>query len=330
MLNTGPITTRQIDLLLKGVRAEFTDVVDQAEKQLSAYSSNVYLDSTNKIAPLFEEKNVVGRQRAETVSVTGVSRLVPTEELQEFVQTSYVPSYITAVEPFKFTRRIKVSRESAERRDSMYQRALSEAAKLNVAAENTKAQHRFDRFNKAFSTVTAPHLFDYNDGVAAVASNHPNKISGVQTNLVTASDITPTSVESMVLTMQNWTDDIGEPMPMGGGSKFIVVPPAKVRKAKEVLESDWTVDTANNNVNVWKGQGWTLVTSPFLNAANGGSNTAWFVVDTMYSPLCDYMFRPVTNESWFDENTKAFVHDISMEHRVGVKDFRGLVGNQGA
>ena len=205
------ITSKSIDLLLRGVRAEFAYIVDQADKQLAAYSANVYLDATNKTGALFEEINAQGKQRIEAIAVTGVSELQPTEEAQEFVATDYVPSFITAVEPFKFTRRIKVTRESAERRDSKYQKALNEASKLQITAENTKARHRFDRFNKAFSVVTDKHLFDYGDGVALCSASHPMKNGGVQSNIVTASDITPTSIESMVLVLQNQLDDIGEP-----------------------------------------------------------------------------------------------------------------------
>jgi len=158
--------TRDIDILLRGVRAEFAYITDQAEKQVSAYDANVYLDVTNKTGALFEEVNAVGRQRLESIAITGVSELLPTEERQAFPETSYVPSYITSVEPYKFSRRIKVSRESVERRDTLYQKALDEVSKLNYAWMNTRARHRFDRFNKAFSIATAKHLFDYGDGVA--------------------------------------------------------------------------------------------------------------------------------------------------------------------
>jgi len=323
------ITSKSIDLLLRGVRAEFAYIVDQAEKQLVAYSANVYLDATNKTGALFEEVNAQGKQRIEAIAVTGVSELQPTDEAQEFASTDYVPSFITTVEPYKFTHRIKVTRESVERRDSKYQKALDDAAKLQIAAENTKAKHRFDRFNKAFTPVTDKHLFDYGDGVALCSANHPMKNGGVQSNIVTASDISPTSIESMVLVLQNQLDDIGEPMPMGGGHKYLVVPNSKIRKAKENIESEWIVDSANNNINVWKGQGWTIVSSPYLSSTFGGSNTAWFIIDANFSPLKDVMFRPVTNETWFDENTKVFVHDISFEHKVGAFDWRGIVGNQG-
>lgn len=323
------ITTRSIDLLLRGVRAEFAYTIDQAEKQLAAYNSDVYLDATNKTGALFEDVNASGKQRVEAISITGVSELQPTEEAQEFIATDYVPSYVTAVEPFKFTRRIKVTRESAERRDTKYQKALNEASKLQVAAANTQARHRFDRFNTAFTAVTAKHLFDYGDGVAFAASTHPDKIGGTHQNYITASDISPTTIETMVLVLKGQVDDIGEPMPMGGGMKYMVLPPQKVKKAKENIESEWQVGTANNTINVWRGQGWVLVDSPFLQTGYGGSNTQWSIVDGMFSPLRDVMFRPVTNETWFDENTKVFVHDISMEHKVGNFDYRGIVFNAG-
>jgi len=321
--------TRDIDILLRGVRAEFAYITDQAEKQVSAYDANVYLDVTNKTGALFEEVNAVGRQRLESIAITGVSELLPTEERQAFPETSYVPSYITSVEPYKFSRRIKVSRESVERRDTLYQKALDEVSKLNYAWMNTRARHRFDRLNKAFAVATAKHLFDYGDGVALCSTSHPDKIGGTHSNVVTASDISPTSIESMVLVLQNQVDDIGEPMPMGGGMKYIIVPPSKVRKAKEQLESEWIPDTNNNNVNVWRGQGWIMVTSPFLSSANGGSDTAWFIVDGLFSPLKDVIFKPVVSETWFDDDTKVFVYDIHFEHKVGAFDYRGIVGNPG-
>jgi len=330
------ITSKSIDILLRGVRAEFAVTIDQAEKQLASYNSNVYLDATNKTGALFEEVGAYGKQREEAIQVTGVNELQPTEEAQEFIAADYVPSFITAVEPFLFTRRVKVTRQSAERRDTKYQKALNEAAKLQVAAENTRARHKFSRLNYAFSSIASvKHLFDYGDGVYLASASHPTKVvvSGsatVQSNLVTASDITPTSIESMILVLQNQTDDIGEPMPMGGGMKYFCVPPAKVKRAKENIESEWVVDAANNNVNVWRGVGWILVSSPFLSASNGGSNTAHFIIDAMFSPLKDVMFRAVTNETWFDQNVKTFVHDISFEHKVGAYDWRGLVCNAGA
>jgi hypothetical protein len=119
-------------------------------------------------------------------------------------------------------------------------------------------------------------------------------------------------------------------MPMGGGTNYMVVPPAKVKKAKEVIGSDWEPYTANNQINVWKTVGWNLVTSPYLSATNGGSNTAWFIVDGMYSPLRDIIFKSVDNRTWYDENVKAFVHDIEFQHKVGAIDYRGIVGNAGA
>jgi hypothetical protein len=323
------ITTRSIDLLLRGVRAEFAVCIDQAEKQLAAYNSNVYLDTTNKTGGLFEDINASGKQRVEAISITGVNELQPTNEAQEFISTDYVPSYITAVEPYKFTHRIKVTRESAERRDSKYQKALNEASKLQVAAANTQAHHRFNRLNLSTTVATAQYLFDYGDAVPLASASHPDKIGGVHSNVVAASAISPTSIETMILVLQNQTDDIGEPMPMGGGMKYLIVPPQLVKKAKENIESEWMVDTANNNINVWKGQGWTMVSSPYLQQTYGGSNTAWYIIDGMFSPLKDVMFRPVTNETWFDENTKVFVHDISFEHKVGAYDYRGFVQNSG-
>jgi hypothetical protein len=81
---------------------------------------------------------------------------------------------------------------------------------------------------------------------------------------------------------------------------------------------------------VWRTVGWILVSSLFLQASFGGSNTAWFVVDGMFSPLKDVTFKSVENTTWYDEDTKAFVHDIQFQHKVGPEDWRGFVYNAGA
>ena len=320
------ITTRSIDILLRGVRAEFALTIDQAEKQLLAYNSDVYLDASTKTGALFEEINASGRQRVETIPITGISELSPTEEAQPFISKDYVPSFITGVEPFKFTARIQVTREAAERRDSKYQKALNESAKAQIAAENTKARHRMQRFNTAFAAVTLPQLFDYGDGQPLASASHPTKVPGgaAQSNIVTTSDITPSAIEAMILVLQNQLDDIGEPMPMGGGKNYLIANPAKMRRAKQNIDSEWEVGTANNNINVWYGGMWVLVQSPFLT-----SLTQWQIVDGMFSPLKDIMFRAVTNETWFNEDNKVFNHDISMEHKVGPYDWRGTVFNAG-
>lgn len=324
------ITTRDIDIFLTGVRADFYMVVDQAKKQLAAFESNVYLDATNKVGPLFEEVSATGQQRKEFAQVTGVSRLLPTEETQPFPETTYVPSYITSVEPFAFSRRIVMSRASVERRDSKYRASLEEGSKLQVAAAMTKAQNKFDVFNKGASLFTAKHLFNYGDGVALFGSTHPDKEGSTHSNITTAADITSTSIEANVLVLQNQVDDIGEPMPMGGGRKFMVITPQKVKKAKEEIGTEFQVGTANNTINVWYGGDWTLVSSPLLQATYGGSNTAWWVIDGMFSPLKEVIFKAVTNENWFDDNNKTYVHDISFEHRCGAIDYRGMVYNAGA
>ena len=327
-----PILTNTIDSLLRGVRAEFLKVTDQAEKQTSAYDANAYLDSTNKTGGLYEEISAVGQQRVESVGITGVSELSPTKELQPFVEATYTPSYITSVEPYKFTKRVKVSQESAERRDSKYQKALNEASKLNYAFMNTKAKHRMEVFNYAATAQASlpVQIFGFGDGQPLAYASHPLKNGNTYSNVNTASDITSSSIEAGVLILQNQVDDIGEPMPMGGGTNFIVVPPQKVKKVKENIDSEWQAGTANNTINVWHTVGWILVSSPYLQAGFGGSNTAWHIVDGMFSPLKDITFKAVENTTWYDEDTKAFVHDIQFQHKVGpFEDWRGYVYNAG-
>ena len=325
-------TTRDIEILLRGVRAEFAEVIDQAEKALRLYEGNVYLDVDNKIGPLFVEENASGYQRREYASLYGVDELEEIGELEDFPEGHIGIGYITSVEPYKYGRKISASWESVKRRDPKYQRALDATRRLRIGATITKYKHLFNIFNKAFTSQSSlpNYMFGYGDG-APLCGTHTLKNGSTITNTVTASDITPDAIESMVLKLQSMTDDEGNPMPMGGGRKALVVPPAKVKKAKEVLGTEREPYTNNNTINVWYNEEWYLISSPYLSSAYGGSDTAWFIVDMNNSPLVYVEFTPVTMEKpYYRPENMSFHWQIFAEWKVGWIDFRGIVGNQGA
>ena len=54
-------------------------------------------------------------------------------------------------------------------------------------------------------------------------------------------------------------------------------PPALKREAVEITGSERDPDTAENAINVYKGSADVCVV-PYLSAASGGSDTAWFLI----------------------------------------------------
>lgn len=321
------MTSSDIDIFLKGVRAEFAMVEDQAATQSRALDTSIYLNAESKLGPLFTELNGQGKQRFDFSATTGVGEPEPTGEVQAFPETQYYPTYITSAQPSRFAKRIRVSLQSVSRRDPVYSQKLEESAKLVIAAKNKTARIRFQLINEtrtAQGSLTTGE-FGYGDAQKLLSTIHADKNGGNGVNVLTPSNaISDATLESIIQLGYNTKDDVGEPMPMLGGTKYLITHINNIKKTKELIESEWKADTANNNINVWRGQGWILVTSPFIT-----STTAVYVVDALFSPLVDITFKPYSPETWYDQNVKAFVHDIEFEKMVGPRDWRGFYGTLG-
>ncbi|HXP50108.1 MAG TPA: hypothetical protein VN922_09155, partial [Bacteroidia bacterium] len=124
-------TTGSLGQFLEGVRAKFFQVFDQGQAEVAHYDLAELMKASHQISPLVERLNAAGRQKIEATSVTGTTQLLqPTGEAEPFKEMDFLPSYITAVQPFKFTGRIRVTREAVERTAVEYRAALDEVSKL--------------------------------------------------------------------------------------------------------------------------------------------------------------------------------------------------------
>jgi hypothetical protein len=136
-------------------------------------------------------------------------------------------------------------------------------------------------------------------------------------------------------------DDIGDPAPKFGGKVSIVIPNANgyLRSAKEIQESDWQVQLAENQINVHKGMFSNIITSPFLLASayvSGVANTTqWFLVDTSDrdpetgTDLVCIDFIPLESNVYYDDEVRSTVYDIAQEKVYGFVNWRSVVGSVG-
>jgi hypothetical protein len=321
------ITRADIAQFLEGMRAKFAEVQDQGKDSASRWDVVTLFESKPDLGPLVQRIAATGEQKKEFTFVTGaVGYLEPTAELEPFKETNYLPGYITAVQPYKFTNRISVSREAVEKRKPEYARALDEASKLLETATRTLSMHTWDLFN---NLRTAPaslpnHLFAYNDGVKIASVAHPLVNSGTVSNVLASSPaLSVDALELAYILGYNTKDDTGKPMPYFAGQKYLVVSPSLVRKAREIALTENTPYTSNFVANIFRGS-YDVVMSPYIT-----STTQWTLVDGMATPIRQVVFKDITTESWFDDNVKAFKYDVSAEWRIGTVDFRGIVHSVG-
>ena len=92
------------------------------------------------------------------------------------------------------------------------------------------------------------------DGVYLFSASHPLKSGGTASNLLAnAADLSETSLEDMLIQIDNTTDDRGIPADIEG--RKLVLPTALRYTAHRILNSNGRVDTANNDENAIKEMG---------------------------------------------------------------------------
>lgn len=328
------LTSGNLGQFLNGERAKFFEVFDQGQAEVERYDLAEIHKSSNKIAPLVERMNAAGRQKVELTSVTGALQdLQPTGEAKPFAEDTFLPSFITSVQPYKFTKRIRISREMVEREAVEYRDKLDETGKLKSAAMRTLSHHTFDLINFARTAQASlpNYLFGYGDGEPLSSILHADQVGNNHSNCLSTSPILSVdALESMWIQGYNTVSDANQPMPMFSGPKYLIVAPANIRTAQEIAQTGNTPYIANFVANVWEGV-YQVVTSNYLaNAVNSQAKDSRYVlVDGQYSPIKQFVFKDVTLESDFDFNNKTFVYDVEAQWKIGVRDYRGLLFSEG-
>lgn len=216
-----------------------------------------------------------------------------------------------------------VTREEIE--DSQYkqisERRSSELARSMVSTKNIV---HANVLNRGFSGS-----FLGGDGQPLFSANHP-VVNGVQSNLLTAADLSETALEdaaTRIMTMQNARGHV-----IGVQPQTLVVHPSEWANATRILESTLqsgakTDSTNTNNVNALKVAGVVknVVMDPYLT-----DQDAWFLTTNLPYGLLSFQRRALefTKDNDFDtENAKA---KATERYVPGWGDWRGILGNPGA
>lgn len=199
-------------------------------------------------------------------------------------------------------------------------RKMTEA--MALSGRKTRDKNAMGVYRLSFTTqLTA-------DGAALVSDSHTNGVSGTVDNKITAA-LSTTSLETAIVTL---AEQIGQDGTIGGfvGST-LVVPMALYKEAVEITESKLEANTADNNLNVFSAKyGIKVVTSPFLGAAAGGSDTAWWLIADEHSVLrfvrqaietavVDYKFQRNNNYIFKGEFRESYM----------TPSYEGIVGSTG-
>lgn len=219
-----------------------------------------------------------------------------------------------------------VSQEMWE--DDQYNVMRKKPKNLAGAKVRTKEQIGADVFNYGFTAGGGGlSSFTAGDAVALFASNHPRTDSGTAQSNTTTADLAEDSLETALVTMRSTVDDKGQLMSVM--PNILLVPPALEKEALILLDSTGRTGTANNDVNPYKGK-LKLLVWDYLGAAAGGSDTAWFVLDSTIHQLnwFNRSDRGLEGPDW-DFVNKVARWTINCRWSAGFSGWRGVYGSKG-
>ena len=316
---------------IKGLTAELFDINAQVDKDYSLANTGALGIENNDGTSLF--KTMTSTKARETISgISQIGDLQETAEGENYKSDSRISTYNTEFDWVKYTSGITITEE--DRDDRIVSEKLSEARYLLIAGKRTINKHMFNLFNYAFTAQTSlpNHLTFYGDGVPLCSTIHPIKgTGGTQSNAsATSIPLSETNLETGRLALKGQVGDKnGELLTYGQSNTILLVPPALEKLAVILTNGKLRPSTANNDINIYDGI-MTVMSSKLLGSAGGGSDTAWFLVDSMFSPAIYGQRRALTiNAPRIDGDNKNITVDISARYQVGNKDFRGLWGSLG-
>jgi len=178
-------------------------------------------------------------------------------------------------------------------------------------------------FRNAFTTTLCA------DGVALISDSHANINGDTIDNQITAV-LSPTSLETAITTLLEQKNQAG--LIRGHQPHVLLVPPALYKEAVEITDSELVSDSANNAVNVFSNKyRINIKQSPYLGAAAGGSDTAWFLLARNHS-IYRWVRQPlVTNLiPWQYQRNNNYIYKGEYREMYGAVTYEGIVGSTGA
>lgn len=191
-------------------------------------------------------------------------------------------------------------------------------------ARLSQDKNAFNQYNLGFTTVTT------NDGVALFSNSHTTLNGDTVDNLETGV-LTATNLETLVVSL---TQQITQDGTLGGFEPgLLLVPPSLFKEANEICKSQLASGTADNDINYYSliYPGLMVMQSPFLSAAQGGSNTAYFLMSknhSMYRWIRQGLVTDAVDYKFDDAN--QYTYKAEYREVVGPISYEGMVGSNGS
>ena len=235
-------------------------------------------------------------------------------------QESYTARYTAETVALAFA----ITEEAME--DNLYDTFAKLRAKgLARAMANTKQVKAVNIFNNGFSDTIG-------DGVAFFSASHPTIADGNQSNLLAASDLSESTLETALTTVQKIKDDRG--ILIGGSAVSLHIPVDYWAVADKILSSPGNTGTSaadanpnTNAINAIRHMG--MVPEGYFINRRLTDTDAWFIKTDVPNGTKMFVRSPLQTKMEPDFDTGNLRFKARERYSFGVSDWRGWFGSSG-
>lgn len=294
------------ELLWPGIKMIYGDAYKQWNSKYDKYSERTPSDKA------FEKFQGITTLRAAPLKNQGAA-MTYDDPLQGFQKEAVNAAYALGT---------TITREMYD--DDQYGKIRQAPKGLAISFRRTQEIVTADQMNSGFST--AANVQTAQDGLSVYNAAHLLVGGGTFSNTPsTASDLIMSSVEQAYIDISNFNDDRG--YPMHAMPKCWVVPTSDYFVAEKILETQYAVGSADNDVNVVSNKQMPidLIVNPYLTDIN-----AWFVGTDVDNGIMyvDRMEAEPDRDNVFD--TKSLKFSVYGRFSVVTADPRGTYGSPGS
>jgi len=303
-------------------RANFADLLDPAFRK-------IYTDATKELSYKYQDVyNVYSSEKnlEKDSSVSGLGQLVEKPEGGTMAQDTIYQGYDVTYTHKTYALKTSITKEMVD--DDQYREIENRAKGLATAANRTTEESGADLFINAWTAGGGgkSKFQTGGDSYALCYASHPRSDGGTAQGNTTTMDLAEDSLEAILIAMRATLDDRGQLMLVQPDT--LLVPPALEKEARILLDSTQRVGTANNDINPMQGA-LKLVVWDFIGSAAGGSDTAFYVLDSK-SHKINWFWRQQANlERDIDFDTKNIEYSLDARWSNGFADWRGIYGSKG-
>ena len=215
---------------------------------------------------------------------------------------------------------------------SITEEAMEDNLYVSVSARYTKALARAMSYtkqvkaayplNNGFSTA-----FSSGDGVALFSTAHPLVSGGTNSNRPsTGADLNETSLEDAIIQIGKWTDERG--LKIAAKARKLIIPSDLQFVATRLLQSDYRVGTADNDINAVKTNG-VIPEGYSVNHYLTDTN-AFFITTDVPDGMKHFVRAPMTTTMDGDFDTGNVRYKARERYSFGVSDPLGIFGSPGS